>query len=90
MALGKPLLRVFLIQFPNHNCQVGAVGVTKVASGAFFGSHDAWVVFILIHGEDPGRAEFYANAATFAPGGVHNHLGAGTFFGRQHRSMGLA
>jgi hypothetical protein len=85
----KPLLRL-LIQFPDHNGEVRAVGVAKVTGGAFFRSHDAGVVFIRIHGEDLGRTEFDANAAALAPGGVNNHFATGTFFGRQSRVMGLA
>jgi hypothetical protein len=84
------LENTILVQFPDHNCEVRAVGVTKVAGGAFFRSHDTGMVFIRIHGEDLGGTEFDANAAALAPSGIHDDFATGTFFGRQSRVMGLA
>jgi hypothetical protein len=70
-----------LIKLPDYDRQVRAVGVAEMAGGAFFRSHDAGMILLRIHGENPGGTEFNADAAALAPGGIDENLAAGSFFG---------
>ncbi len=80
-----------LFQFPDHDRQVGAMGVTKMAGGTFFRRDHAGVLLSGVHGEDLGRAELHADAAAFTPLCVDKDLAAGAFFDRSRRyGLGFA
>jgi hypothetical protein len=60
-----------------------------MAGGALLRGYDARVFFVCIHGKHFWRAEFHADVAAFAPGGVDKDLAARAFFCWQPRVLRL-
>jgi hypothetical protein len=75
-----------LIQFPDHESQVGAVGVAKMTGSALLGGDDAGDVLVCVHCQHFGWAEIHTDMATFAPLGVYDHLTPWSLFGRHSGS----
>jgi hypothetical protein len=57
------------------------MGITKMAGSTFFRQYHAGIVFAWIHGQNFGRTEFHADAATLAPSGMDDDFTARASFG---------
>jgi hypothetical protein len=69
-----------ILDMPDHNGQVGAMGIAKMAGSTFIRVGHKRMVTRFIHFQDTGRAEFYTDVATLAPFPINENLAALLFF----------